>query len=732
MAEEIKQIIDYESFDDNYNNRMKLLRDVQDRTLQAIYEKFNTIGKAVCIRPTGFGKTFTVGTLLRTKDEDTGLPLYRNVGFVCPSESIKSQIKGEILYEGDAVIDDDGTVIMPKREKLRCRIFDNGKFKYASEINIPKKIGDNDDDVVNVFLTTYMMMSRQVGSDVNVEKILKVFGGQGLDLLVMDEFHHAGADKARFALCTAVEQLVSAHVIGLTATYDRSDDIDPALEIFGKTVSDNVFIYRYDYTNAVLDGILPCIKYYCCDYIKWKDAVKRAEKAEQDADDLTELLFAGTEYGKLRERARGIKAKLLSGMSEKIVEMTQTAIGGKYMDKMQKWLIYYPNYKRLDEDYEFVIDWFKRAYPDREIRPVKVTIRTKDNENQNLNEVVTKLKTTYNPPFDEKVIVLIFSVGQLLEGVHLENVTACMIFTDTQSGIKYNQILGRVIDSQRKTRPFIVDMMSAYELMLTKITNDKLEAYKYYAAKDGCAYGNVDDVGFFEEMEKKMNTKEFNENLAKQRAEAKRNEDAAAAKRKENAKNNKKNTEDYVFNDDGTLSIVDEAERRNMDNVLHEETMSQQACFAPVITGLAEEMVLNSLSHCELYSITKSIIKQLVGQPKAMMAACGAYKAKAEYFLKMAREMREKAIIQASMTIKKTEAAKMINEGTLKEDDVHETDMVDPLSDNEPYVSVTYDIDDDSLDAAIDLLEEETEKYKQWKKVSELANRLAREEEENK
>ena len=436
-----------------YEARMKRLTEVQDDTILKIKEAWEIKGSAVAIRPTGFGKTFTVGKLLRERKEDGSL-VYNNIVFVCPSDSIKEQIKSELYYES------------ADRKPIDCNIYDNGKLKYIC--------GQKGKNIkrANVYLATYALIARRFGdkADLTEDDVKSVFGDGNVDLIIMDEFHHAGAAKTMIGLLGVLSKFKNAKKLGLTATYNRSDKADPGFELFGP----ECLIEEYNYVDAAMDGILPTIHYFYNNYASWVEQKHKLEQIESGNEAKLNPILAA----EIIEAKKQISAQKLLDMGSIIHDNTEKTIGIDNMSFSQKWIVFFPLREKLKNEYQSVVDWFKSAYPDFEMRPVIVI--GEDGYKDNLEKVVIKQKGFYNPDKEEKVIVLIFAVDMLLEGVHLDNVTGCILFSTTKSGIKFNQILGRAIDSQRDTDPVIMDMMCDYDILYENLVRKRKKLYNIH------------------------------------------------------------------------------------------------------------------------------------------------------------------------------------------------------------------------------------------------------------
>ncbi len=433
--------------------RMQKLNELQQEAIIDIKAGWTVNSGVVCIRPTGFGKTFTAGRLLR-ETYSNGDYIYKNIVFICPSEAVMMQFNNELMYEGE------------QKKQIPCKLFRNGKHQFTHDDYTPET-------GVTIRELTYALIARRFGHDdietdtskegkSRKERVEEVFG-KNVDLIVMDEFHNAGGDKTLLGLVTVLEDFYKDVLkLGITATYDRTDRLDVGYELFGNMC----LTPEYTYAQAVDDGVLPAISYFCNDYgsvVNAQDKYKELKELAKTNDKIaTHLAF---------ERQRFKQSTDLVNMSDVIRADTIEVIGRAVADTFsQKWIIFYPNCEDLLKNWKRVEKWYRDAFPNHKVQSIIVIDRPEYRNNRNL--VCAHGYHTYNPHKNDRIITLIFNVNMLLEAVHLDNVTGLLLFTNTKSTVKYYQTLGRVIDSKRETEPLVIDMMDGYLTLWEKLQKD--------------------------------------------------------------------------------------------------------------------------------------------------------------------------------------------------------------------------------------------------------------------
>lgn len=434
--------------------RMERLNELQQETIEDIKAAWGINLGVACIRPTGFGKTFTAGRLLRETD-DSGNFKYKDVVFICPSEAVMMQFNNELLYEGE------------QKKQIPCRIFRNGKLIFTHD-------DYNDNTGVTIRELTYALVARRFGHDEieveqsrkdnksRVQQVVDIFG-KNVDLIIMDEFHNAGGEKTIIGLVTVLEDFFkNVKKLGITATYDRTDKLDVGYELFG----DTCLTPEYTYAQAVDDGVLPAITYFCNDY----GSVLEANSKYKELKELAKTNDKIATYLPIERRKFQQTAELVN-ISDVIRANTIEVIGKAVAERFsQKWIVFYPNTKDLLNNWKRVENWYKKAFPTHTVQSIIVIDKP---EYRNNREVVCAHGYhKYNPHKEDRIITLIFNVNMLLEAVHLDHVTGLLLFTNTKSTIKYYQTLGRVIDSKRETEPLVIDMMDGYTALLKKLEDD--------------------------------------------------------------------------------------------------------------------------------------------------------------------------------------------------------------------------------------------------------------------
>lgn len=411
--------------------RLKKREEVQKNTLNQILSVWNNGGRsAVMIRPTGFGKTYTVARLLAYTVN--GERLFKKVLFVYPMNIIARSLIEDI-------------------HKVNASNRKTGN--KAAIVNIGK---DKEKDVDCI---SYAKVARNI-SEYTDEQAVRAFSKY--DLVVFDEFHCAGAEKTLVGCNKIFNAAVNAKALGMTATFIRMDGVNQAIEVFGELNT----IPVYTYTDAVEDGLMPKLSYYDVRYYKgldengvWvKDTADNLKKIvddmEIDLDAIDNQLVVGNSISNFGTEIRHSVMKTLG----------QEA----YTDGMQRWICFFSSTKAIELKKQEVLRSFQTAFPNRKIKMLIVATDTTEHSknidllDQKYDETGKKIHNDWIEP-DKDTVVVILSVNMLNMGYHTGHVTGIVLYRQTKSNIVYQQEIGRSLNMSRETEPIIIDLAGALD-----------------------------------------------------------------------------------------------------------------------------------------------------------------------------------------------------------------------------------------------------------------------------
>lgn len=364
---------------------MRDVNELREQTYNEAHQLLDKYGKCAIIRPTGFGKTGLLTRFIASGE-------YKKVLYLYPAEVVK-----------DAVV--------------------NFYHMFGHE-----------DDLEHVEFMTYLKLTLLNEDDL---KRLK-----DLDLIICDECHRLGAPETMHGLNALIENSADAHLLGATATPERSDMIDEIAMFF-----DDHITSKYTLHDAFEDGLIQRPYYcFCAEGASDPEVLARVKKdamletswlAGDARKDATELISARvTEIANLSRMDKVLQDTL------KEVNIDTT---------YQKYIVFFNGFKHIREAKKSVKRWFKQAFPDHKINELTVSSETIE-----YAENVSKLDSL---SYKENQIDLIYSCNMLNMGYHVSSLTGIIMYRGTFSSICYVQQLGRALSTGDNAPKIVFDIV---------------------------------------------------------------------------------------------------------------------------------------------------------------------------------------------------------------------------------------------------------------------------------
>ena len=419
------------------NNKLELLPHQEEAYVES--EKlFAEKGKAAVIFPTGCGKSFVVlKYILEHPDE--------RILFLSPRHAIKEQ-----MYE--YIVRFIGGDFRPIEDIKR----ENGSLKQAAKQYIPN---------IECMLYQTIMGIDEKGSIDELVTNLKP------DIIIVDEMHHLKTKSTK----TSREQVLDdsekisdefydeeyeteneeilnqenkwgqkfqkllelnpqAKLLGLSATPIRTDGANVVERIFNDAIASEISLLE-----AIETGIIYPPKYVVPDFIREDELKTLLEKIEASEGTEKEVLKA--EYDELvkkSDQAKGIPELLRENITEQ---------DGKY-------IIFCKDIKDMKEKMSKVQEWFGKIDNEPEI----YGIHSKDSTSAKQLEAFNNSQSHH--------LKLMYCVGMIDEGVHLNNVSGVILAAKTGSRPTYLQRIGRTISSGKdKKRALVIDLVNNNEIL---------------------------------------------------------------------------------------------------------------------------------------------------------------------------------------------------------------------------------------------------------------------------
>ena len=310
-----------------------------------------------------------------------------------------------------------------KETNRTCVIHPTGSGKMFIALQLMDKFKDKH----IAYITSYISIIDKLYNDmektgVKVDNLYTQIYGylepiSGLDYIILDEFHHAGAPVWGAKLQELLTANPNAKVLGLSATPIRylDDNRDMADELFNGNIASYMSL-----EEAIAEGIIKLPKYINAMYnfdsvIKTYEARITKIKNTKEQDKAHKLLE---------------KAKRMLEQSEGMPEIMEKYI----INKNGRYIVFCKDFEHLDLMTKECASWMRKVNKNINIYIIKSTI-DKDINRNSLHD--------FEHNTDDS-LKLLFCVDMLNEGIHVRN-DGCIMLRPTQSYNVYLQQIGRVL-----------------------------------------------------------------------------------------------------------------------------------------------------------------------------------------------------------------------------------------------------------------------------------------------
>ncbi len=382
-------------------HNIKPYEDVMD----AIKEK----GKACAIQPTGTGKMFFA---IKWLMENPSEPFV----FLAPTNVILNSFVDKLVE-----------LFLPEYTEYVKQLSTKETLAFVN-----KGLG------LNLELMTYAKVNFMTDEEMREMSVKRV---------VLDEFHHLGADKWGSSVDRFLEIHSDTQILGLTATPIRPSDGKDMVEYLFDGEIDSEITLKECFENGILKTptLINGIYSFEEEMLSIEKSLKNKNLSPQKRKEVEKKLKqAKALIGKSHHGIRGIFEENLKPYERE---------NGKLDVK----LIVFCNdiedrHRKMDE----CKSWFKRG-----TKIKKYSITSEEDK-----ETVAKVVRNFEED-DAKCIKLIFVVDMLNEGLHIDGVDGVVMLRSTESQIVFLQQLGRAlsVSSNSKNAPIVFDLTNNIEVL---------------------------------------------------------------------------------------------------------------------------------------------------------------------------------------------------------------------------------------------------------------------------
>lgn len=410
----------------------KVIKKLRKQTFLEAIDLLETYGRAAIIRPTSFGKTGILVKFFKLKKPNKKkTKRYKHILFLYPEKVIKETV-----------------------------------LNFYFKSNIPEN-----PFIPNVEFVTHSELRNLTESQMKTRF-------KNVDLIIADECHTLGGREIHMAVNKLISVCTNAHFLGTTATPERMDFVDVIQTFFNNITVSEFTIHDAFKCKALMKP------YYCyCSY-----------DVDADVEDVkTEAML---EINKLntkdQEKAKQIlQSRLIEmaniGKMENVIRKTcdQYAKETNYM----KFIVYFRNFKHIEEKGPDVIDWFQKAYPTHTVNAMEINSKNEENS-KNINNL-SKLVYT------DTTIDLIFCCEMLNMGYHVDDLTGICMFRGTKSSTIFTQQFGRALNANYSGIIFDwvdnVHRMSLYRTLFEESKAKRKAKNRYEALKAKIIHADPDN-----------------------------------------------------------------------------------------------------------------------------------------------------------------------------------------------------------------------------------------------
>ena len=404
-------------------------KETMEETIQLLKKN----KKCLIVRPTGFGKTWILANIVS---------LYDRVIYFYPTDIISLDVKN----------------------------------KYKSILK-GKDI---------TFISYHLMVNIYKRNEIKKSGHLARVTNSKKTLFILDEAHLAGGNKISKALDELFDIFPNAHVLGATATPNRTDYFNIRYHFFN-----GIEVSKYGITDAINDGLFQKPYYVSSTF----EIERNFENLKRSLDDID---ISKDRKNILSDIIKSSEIKYMNLYNEKEIIKNYIKTAGHNKNYM-KFICFFSDSATLYSKVDRIVQNFEKIYPSHSINPIIVLSDTTEHK-KNLFKIQELKKRN-------KTIDIIFCIDMLNMGYHVPDINGIIMYRNTYSDIIYVQQLGRCISVDSDIRPIIFDFVGNYTKhnsseYNTVIGNNKSTKKKDIDEFDKDNVELIDHLKEFEELER--------------------------------------------------------------------------------------------------------------------------------------------------------------------------------------------------------------------------------------
>ena len=388
-------------------DRMLLEHNIEP--YKKLEEAFKRKNRACAIQPTGTGKMYLA---IKWFDSHPNEPFI----YIAPTNVILNSFV-------DKLVD----IYFPSQASRIKRLSLDAEIKFLKKNLNP-----------NLKLMTYAkvnMLTDYQMRDMEVKRI------------VLDEFHHLGADKWGASVENFLNIHEDAKVLGLTATPVRAVDGKDMVKYLFNNEKDSEITLRECFEKGILQKptLINGIYSFDKEIVSLENSLKTQNFSPEKRKEIEEKL----------KQAKKLIGRSHHGIKE-IFEENLKQFERKNSKLDTKLIVFCNSIEDRHRKMAECKTWFKAG------TKIKKYSVTSDESKETVNKVIKNFEKD-----DAKCIKLIFVVDMLNEGLHIKGVDGVVMLRSTESHIVFTQQLGRglSIAKSKGKSPLVFDLVNNIEVL---------------------------------------------------------------------------------------------------------------------------------------------------------------------------------------------------------------------------------------------------------------------------
>lgn len=317
----------------------------------------------------------------------------------------------------------------------------------ASDIDKARAIMDIDYLKESITYVSFTTLSRNADY---VNELVKLH--DNYDLIVIDEAHHAPANKTSVGVKNILEKFSSAKLLVMTATKHRYSDRKRPFEILTPKLTLGVDYQDRGLKYSIDNNLICDFTYKTCNIAKLRQYINALELMKQYSEvyrNFDELLEQSTNI--INDYNKNVFSKLGDQIAQDL------EYDGSQGDR---WFVFYNWIDELKDGKDNIEKMFKLAYGNNNVNINIIEYHSLSTDDKAIDKIMAA------PVPNQVDIILTCNKGA--ESLHPENTRGIIILRNTKSGTVFEQMLGRALEIKERcsSTKYIYDLVDTRDAVI--------------------------------------------------------------------------------------------------------------------------------------------------------------------------------------------------------------------------------------------------------------------------